>query len=131
MANKLAIVLKVLFTVSLTISLSAHSEARPSSGINRPDLLSKYHEEISRIIAFRAKYTTYRHPFNTKTIVLFTINRAGSVIKSELRASSGSNYIDNMALDIARIGYQFPPIPEELNVISVNVPVTVVFPARP
>ncbi|MCC0804812.1 TonB family protein [Methylobacterium sp. W2] len=74
--------------------------------------MSEYKSTLAKTLAFRLNNTGYRYPFGGTVLLVFVVNRSGVVEKAEIKQTSGSRYLDTLALDLVRPGTSFLPFPD-------------------
>jgi len=92
---------------------------------------SEYLREIRAKIKRAQRYPpTVRQTVDGTTKVRFTVRRDGSLVDFEVVESSGSNTLDNAALDAIRNAAPFPAFPEGQNAQQVRLEIPISFEFR-
>ncbi|SFK70828.1 TonB family C-terminal domain-containing protein [Methylorubrum salsuginis] len=83
-----------------------------------------YRQQLSRIL--KARIASLRHSSPGGIVDLrFTVDRDGHVIRSEVAATSGSEFTDRLALGIVPVGLKLPPLPPRAPIAELTVTVPV------
>ncbi|WP_157914172.1 energy transducer TonB family protein [Methylorubrum populi] len=92
--------------------------------------MSSYKLRLHQAIGDRARRIRNRSTTDGTATLKLVIAASGEVTASEIRASSGSPYIDGLVLKAVPVGSKLLPIPDELGSSTIAVVVPLRFTPR-
>ena len=93
--------------------------------------MREYQIQLAKVLIVRGRNIGYRSPFGGVPVVSFIIDQSGIIEQSRLKQTSGSPYIDSLAMELVRAGTRYPPFPAHSPVSKMEITVPLRFLARP